>query len=329
LDLCEHFIQEFFDQNPISQLGIIVTHDKTAERIVELSGNPKQQIKTIREKLVDGGGEMSMQLSLNIALNSLKSVPSYATREVVMILGGLNTTDPGDIRDTITSLAQNSIRCSVIGLAAEMQVCRTLAKSTGGTYLVALNEKHYKDILFKHIAPAPSEKGSKKANSRKYVKMGFPQKRSDAYPSLCACHTKLTYQGYYCPKCLLKYCELPTECSGCSLNLISSPHLARSYHHLFVVPAFPEVISDAIIWTDTCFACRTVLNSDRDIRSQCPRCQQIFCVECDIYIHNALHNCPGCTSTVQSAPAGPSNHSKSSSTTNNHSKSSSSASAKS
>ena len=27
---------------------------------------------------------------------------------------------------------------------------------------------------------------------------------------------------------------------------------------------------------------------------QCPRCENIFCVECDIFIHDSLHNCPGC-----------------------------------
>lgn len=30
--------QEFFDQNPISQLGFIITHDKVAEYVTNLSG---------------------------------------------------------------------------------------------------------------------------------------------------------------------------------------------------------------------------------------------------------------------------------------------------
>ncbi|RTG86731.1 transcription initiation factor TFIIH subunit 2 [Schistosoma bovis] len=32
------FVREYFDQNPISQLGIIVTSDRRAERLTELSG---------------------------------------------------------------------------------------------------------------------------------------------------------------------------------------------------------------------------------------------------------------------------------------------------
>ncbi len=35
--------------------------------------------------------------------------------------------------------------------------------------------------------------------------------------------------------------ELPGACHVCSLTLVSSPHLARSYHHLFPVRGFDEV----------------------------------------------------------------------------------------
>lgn len=28
----------------------------------------------------------------------------------------------------------------------------------------------------------------------------------------------------------------------------------------------------------------------------CPKCKQQFCLDCDIYIHESLHNCPGCES---------------------------------
>eukprot|EP00953_Heterococcus_sp_UTEX-ZZ885_P029370 15593-Heterococcus_DN1.PRE.1 len=35
------FVRGFFDQNPLSQLGIIITRDGRAEKITDLSGNPK------------------------------------------------------------------------------------------------------------------------------------------------------------------------------------------------------------------------------------------------------------------------------------------------
>ena len=41
------FIDEFFDQNPISQMGIIITKNKRAEKISELAGNPRKHIKVL------------------------------------------------------------------------------------------------------------------------------------------------------------------------------------------------------------------------------------------------------------------------------------------
>jgi transcription initiation factor TFIIH subunit 2 len=36
--LAEQFVNEFFDQNPISQLGLIITRDGLAEKLTELGG---------------------------------------------------------------------------------------------------------------------------------------------------------------------------------------------------------------------------------------------------------------------------------------------------
>ena len=56
-------------------------------------------------------------------------------------------------------------------------------------------------------------------------------------------HQVPKYGGYFCPQCHSKFCELPIDCSICGLTLISSPQLARSYHHLFPVSNFTEVSS--------------------------------------------------------------------------------------
>jgi transcription factor Ssl1 len=44
--------------------------------------------------------------------------------------------------------------------------------------------------------------------------------------------------GVPCCRCAGRVAELPGECHVCGLTLISSPHLARSYHHLFPVPPY-------------------------------------------------------------------------------------------
>ena len=49
----------------------------------------------------------------------------------------------------------------------------------------------------------------------------------------------------------------------------------------------------------------TVKNNDNDnlnaladrpepLRFQCPDCRNVFCADCDAYLHETLHNCPGC-----------------------------------
>ncbi|KAF6161785.1 hypothetical protein GIB67_008546 [Kingdonia uniflora] len=36
--------------------------------------------------------------------------------------------------------------------------------------------------------------------------------------------------------------------------------------------------------------------SKTSLRVTCPKCNQHFCFDCDIYIHESLHNFPGCES---------------------------------
>lgn len=42
------FVEEFFDQNPISQLGIILLKNKKAEKVADLAGNYKNHLKVIQ-----------------------------------------------------------------------------------------------------------------------------------------------------------------------------------------------------------------------------------------------------------------------------------------
>uniref|UniRef100_A0A8D2B4T8 Ssl1-like domain-containing protein n=1 Tax=Sciurus vulgaris TaxID=55149 RepID=A0A8D2B4T8_SCIVU len=75
LKLLEYFIEEYFDQNPISQIGIIVTKSKRAEKLTELSGNPRKHITSLK-KAVDMTchGEPSLYNSLSMAMQTLKLV---------------------------------------------------------------------------------------------------------------------------------------------------------------------------------------------------------------------------------------------------------------
>lgn len=49
---------------------------------------------------------------------------------------------------------------SVIGLSAEVRVCTTLTRETGGSYHVILDEGHFKELLMLHVKPPPASSSS-------------------------------------------------------------------------------------------------------------------------------------------------------------------------
>ena len=80
------------------------------------------------------------------------------------------------------------------------------------------------------------------------VRMGFPQRRPEGPDSvaLIGKECALLSGGFTCPRCLALVAELPSSCHVCGLTLVSSPHLARSYHHLFPIKPFTEVTAKAL-----------------------------------------------------------------------------------
>ncbi|ETV75839.1 hypothetical protein H257_09819 [Aphanomyces astaci] len=278
----QRFVADYFDQNPISQLGLIGIKSAIAVKLSDLSGNPTHHIEILKSSLTVHG-EPSLQNALEMARNALKIVPSYGSKEIIVMYGSLTTTDPGDIFGTLAALKRDSVRCSFVGIGAEMHLLKRIAKETHGTYSVALDAPHFRDLLSAFTTPCPSL-ASSVAKFATLVEMGFPQKRSGVL-SLCVCHQTFTTMGYLCPRCKSKSCQLPTVCVVCSLPLVSSPHLARSYHHLF-----PIVNFDKTAISTKCFSCLWPLTSGY----QCPTCRHSFCSDCDMYIHDSLHNCPGC-----------------------------------
>lgn len=179
-------------------------------------------------------------------------LPSHSSREVFLLLSSLTSCDPGSVSQTISALQTSKIRVSVVCLAAETKLSRELATKTGGSFGVALNEGHLKDLIWEEIPPpaltTPANSGvaaKTKGGGSDLMMMGFPTKLPDSGPaSLCACHSSAQVfkpEGFLCPRCGAKLCEVPTDCEVCGLLVVSSPHLARSYHHLFPVAGWLPV----------------------------------------------------------------------------------------
>ncbi len=345
------FITEFFEQNPISQLGIIGTRDGLALTISPLSGNPNDHISNI-QKLheQEPKGQPSLQNALDMARAALFHAPTHTTREVLILFGSLLSSDPSDIHATIAALVSSRITVTIIGLAAQVAICLTMATRTNPslppsqTYNVALNEAHYRDLLMRATTPptTPNSTAEDSGVKSSLLMMGFPSRIVDPTPTLCACHSRPTRGGYLCSRCSSKVCSLPTQCSACGLTLILSTHLARSYHHLFPLRNWREVSwgRASASGQRVCFGCQTPFterpaslrrqstsggqnhdrmslatsrsqphppkaghtkNANKDGvsesgRYECETCERFFCIDCDVFAHEVVHNCPGCQS---------------------------------
>lgn len=355
------FVSDFFDQNPISQLSIVIMRNGLAQVVSEVSGNPNDHIEALKKlKRIEPEGDPSLQNALEMSRGLLLHVASHCTREILIIFGALFTSDPGNIHVTIQSLVREKINIRVIGLTARVAICEELCKSTNfgdlkNSYNVVLNETHFKELILDCVTPlAVTKAESENTDGFTLVKMGFPSRVSDTEPTLCSCHSRLVYGGYICPNCKSRVCTLPTVCPCCDLMLILSTHLARSYHHLFPLKLFDEVPVSPFYKSKCCYSCHVSFpkgegEKDRSIKTlkanasaeestnrkkelseeqqeqqqvkterdktaavtkprntkskmmissryRCSNCGQDFCIDCDIFIHETLHNCPGCES---------------------------------
>jgi transcription initiation factor TFIIH subunit 2 len=135
----EAFVREFFDQNPLSHLGIITLQNGVAHCLTDLSGSPETHIRALRANL-ECVGDASIQNAIDLARGLLCQIPTYAHRETLLIFSALSTCDPGDILEAVRRCKDANIRCSVVGLAAEIYICKLLCEQTGGNYSVATSE---------------------------------------------------------------------------------------------------------------------------------------------------------------------------------------------
>lgn len=153
LQYAREFVTEWFDQNPLGQIGVVGMRGGLGERVGEMSGmfvahiptqrhfhtesglgNPQDVLKAISERhKLEPNGEPSLQNAIEMARSSMSHLPTHSSREIVVVFGSLTTCDPGNIHDTLDECVKDRIRISIVALAAEMKICRDLCEKTGGT----------------------------------------------------------------------------------------------------------------------------------------------------------------------------------------------------
>ena len=350
LTLLQEFVQEYYDQNPLSHLGFVLVRNGEAEMLTHLSSSSKTHKVALQSvsqlaasERPEKGGEFSLQNSLEVAGRSLGHQPRHGSREILVLCAALSTCDPGNmLGETLPRLVGAGIRVSAFALAAELHICRKVAEETGGVMGVCLDKPHFRDWLIGQCVPPPTLK--RQEHGCQMVRMGFPTRTSSDVPTLVHATRDaklLARTAFVCPQCQAKASELPTDCTVCGLQLVLAPHLARSFHHLFPVPPFSEIsleksftATNDVVSSSTgpieavqldsqlvvsssdfdrcCFGCLKLIGTtiepldikkgkaakgEEILRFQCPRCNNVFCADCDAYVHETLHNCPGCLST--------------------------------
>ncbi|CAK9780142.1 TFIIH basal transcription factor complex, subunit SSL1 [Cutaneotrichosporon oleaginosum] len=338
LQYLRSFVVEWFDQNPLGQVGVILLRDRLAETVVPMGGNPQDIVAALADKRkLEPSGEPSLQNGLVMARGGMSHLPSTSSLEILVIFSAISTADPDgptNIHQVLDELVQSRIRTTIISLSAEIKICKQIAERTGGRFGVAIDEEHYKDLLWETIPPpaqtiaaatmsvrdalARGGRTAPGAPSRPppvgdLMVMGFPTRLPGAGESFCACHGLLKRGGYMCPRCGVKLCDVPTDCEVCGLMVVSSPHLARSFWLLFPVATYKTLPKDALGQPKidkACFGCNEPFPSLESLadappptddtlsptgRYRCAKCEHDFCMDCDMYVHETLHTCPGCS----------------------------------
>lgn len=205
INLASEFVNEFYDQNPLGHLGVVICRDGEAEMLTSLGGSPRKHRLALDAAMMTemgrkggqgAGGEFSLQNGIEVAGRSLGYAPRYGSREIIVIMSALATCDPGDIlADTLPRLMHAGIRLSTVALQSEVHICKKLADATGGVAGVCLNTRHLRDLVMSHAIPPPvnasernadngTEGGGKRANTCEFVEMGFPSREGGDVPML-------------------------------------------------------------------------------------------------------------------------------------------------
>ncbi|KAF1918007.1 hypothetical protein BDU57DRAFT_571902 [Ampelomyces quisqualis] len=284
INYAQDYVREFFEQNPISQMSVLGMHDG-------VSG---------QGDIVPHTEPWHKRGHCCVWITTLARSGRYTPDGQ----GLLGRTNAGDESEYTIATDQEMLKELLIATTTPPVVRQTVT-ATGG--------------------PPPESAAA-------LMMMGFPSRVVQDKPTMCACHGNLTMGGYTCSRCSAKVCSLPITCPSCQLTLLLSTHLARSYHHLFPLRNW-AVVS----WSRArekgskeCVGCLSQFSqpptSDKERsqveknqetsgqkrdaddseeqkasesgRYECRACESHFCIDCDMFAHMVLHNCPGCLSKL-------------------------------
>ena len=106
------------------------------------------------------------------------------------------------------------LRVSVVGVAAEVHVCRRMADDTGGTYAVALGGSHLEELMLTHAPPPPASAASAGAQLVRGSRQGHCVGRWMGHSSPCtSIHPWLRRYLWRASPCCRSHLSTPTPLS--------------------------------------------------------------------------------------------------------------------
>lgn len=288
----EVFIKNFFATNPLSRLCILVMSNSKTRVLSSLASSPDEHIEKLQEcKAIPCAGSVSLQNTFERGRQLLDNVPTYGTREIIVIFGSMKTFDSSSIDATVEDLKRSAVRIYVVSLTPELYVLKHISVLTGGSFRVVLDKQDFRNqLLSKTSPPTWNDK-----METKLVRMGFPPLVKQNTISLCMCHNRASTRGYICTSCRAKCCEIPSSCRCCGLDLVSSTDMFKTHRHLFP-PALFKDNHQEVTASSRCAGCDCILAQQK---RACPDCSQTFCLTCDAFVHNILHQCITCFAHIK------------------------------
>lgn len=157
LMLCRRFVLDYFDENPISQLGFLLCRDGICSVLSEMSSHSEAHLSKCTMSYLHGlerqshsgdqgaetgpallfecRGNPSLQNALILArhqLNTLSAGGIKAMKEVIVLYSGLISVDPFDIYATISDLKREFIRVSIICQSGQLAISEKICQETQG-----------------------------------------------------------------------------------------------------------------------------------------------------------------------------------------------------
>ncbi|CAE8630101.1 unnamed protein product, partial [Polarella glacialis] len=101
-----------------------------------------------------------------------------------------------------------AVRVSVVSISPEVYALKRVCSETGGSFTVALDARHFKELLTSHTAAPPC---SATGLVPRLVRMGFPRQVNSEgkAQAACACHLQPRAQLFACPQCHARACTVP------------------------------------------------------------------------------------------------------------------------